>query len=127
MLSTGFEGVTASASITAAGGISLAADSTNGNAVTQVSWLYPASTGLVTVLETYPGSTYTFNGAYATAASPVNLPDSGASNAYPAGSGSIYTVSTQVQSNTTSITNGAFAAGCTFESLDSWNQSVTLP
>jgi hypothetical protein len=126
-LSTTVDGLTASASITAAGGITLSMDASNGNAVTQVTWASAPQGGLVSVWENSPSSSYTFNGPLALLTSPVNLPDSGGSNAYPGGSGSTYSVSGHFESETANLTNGAFPSGCYLETLEQFSQGVTLP
>lgn len=124
VLSSTALGQTASATLVAPGPISLGTDSSNGNAITQVSWTHGGTTsGSVSVFvnETSPGSTTTFNTSSGVVTSPVNINES---TAYPGGFGSQYLICPSVYNVFNSVSNATLLNGIVI--YDDFCQSVTL-
>ena len=107
---------TASASVTAPGNIAFAALDSHG-AVTQVAWGTSGSYNAVYVQENSPTSQQTFSTSVS--GSPVTLPGT----ASPDGSGSIYTVTVQVERDLYTVTGADFSSS--FQVYENTTKAVT--
>ena len=125
VLSSTASGQTASATLVAPGPVSLALDASNGNVVSQISWLHGATGSgdvLFMVNETSPNSKNTFTTPGGVVTSPVNITES---TAYPDGSGSQYNVTGNIDNVFSNVTNGALINGSILV-MDEFFRSVTF-